>query len=51
MLGQNTNWKNRDIVKHFVQEGFKRGIIYNIIKRYEIGLTVEDECNKADKLR
>ncbi|CAF1249549.1 unnamed protein product, partial [Rotaria magnacalcarata] len=38
MLGQNNNLKNNDIVKHFVQEGFKRRTIYGIMKRYEIGL-------------
>ena len=42
MLGQNNNLKNGDIVKHFVQEGFKRRTIYDIIKRYEIDLPVED---------
>jgi transposase len=42
MLGQNNNLKNSDIVKHFVQEGFKRRTIYDIIKRYEIGLPAED---------
>ncbi|CAF3544917.1 unnamed protein product [Rotaria socialis] len=42
MLGQNTNLKNNDIVKHFVQEGFKRRTLYNIIKRYEMGLPAED---------
>ncbi|CAF1628456.1 unnamed protein product, partial [Rotaria magnacalcarata] len=42
MLGQNNNLKNNDIVKHFVQEGFKRRTIYGIMKRYEIGLPAED---------
>ncbi|CAM4849386.1 unnamed protein product [Rotaria magnacalcarata] len=42
MLGQNTNLKNNDIVKHFVQEGFKRRTLYNIIKRSEMGLPAED---------
>ena len=42
MLEQNDNLKNSDIVKHFVQEGFKRRTIYGIIKRYEIGLPAED---------
>ena len=42
MLGQNNNFKNNEIVKHFVQEGFKRRTIYNRIKRDEISLPVED---------
>ncbi|CAF3737448.1 unnamed protein product [Rotaria socialis] len=42
MLGQNNNLKNNGTVKHFVQEGFKRRTIYDIIKRYEIGLPAED---------
>ncbi|CAF1613070.1 unnamed protein product [Rotaria magnacalcarata] len=42
MLGQNNNLKNNDMVKHFIQEGFKRRTIYGIMKRYEIGLPVED---------
>ncbi|CAF2102139.1 unnamed protein product [Rotaria magnacalcarata] len=47
MLGQNNNLKNNDIVKHFVQEGFKRRTIYHIIKRYEIGLPAEDLPNSG----
>ena len=31
MCGTNNNLKKIDIVKHFVQEGFKRSTIYNII--------------------
>jgi hypothetical protein len=31
MLGQNNNLKKIDIVKHFLQESFKRSTIYNII--------------------
>ncbi|CAF4216456.1 unnamed protein product, partial [Rotaria sordida] len=42
MLGRQNNLKKSDIVKHFMQEGFKRSTIYNIIKRYEIDLPVED---------
>ena len=30
MLGQNNNLKNTDIVKHFVQGGFKKRTIYDI---------------------
>lgn len=42
MCGTNNNLKKIDIVKHFVQEGFKRSTIYNIIKRHENGLPIED---------
>ena len=42
MLGQNTILKNSDIVKHFVQGGLRRGTIYDIIKRYEMGIPSED---------
>ena len=42
MLGQNTILKNGDIAKYFVQEGFKRRTIYDIIKRYEMGIPPED---------
>jgi hypothetical protein len=34
--------KKSNIVKHFLQEVFIRKTIYNIIKRYEIGLPVKD---------
>ena len=42
MLGQNTILKNGDIVKHFVQGGFIRQTIYDIVKRYEMGIPPED---------
>jgi transposase len=42
MLGQNNNLKNSNIVKNFLQKGLKRRTIYDTIKRYEIGLPVED---------
>ena len=42
MLGQNTILKNGDIVKHFVQEGFKRRTVYDIVKRDEMGIPLED---------
>ncbi|CAF1982038.1 unnamed protein product [Rotaria magnacalcarata] len=42
MLGRNNNLKGSDIEKHFVQEGFKRRAIYDIIKLYEMGIPPED---------
>ena len=42
MLEQNNNLKNSNIVKHFVQEDFRRRRIYYIIKHYEIGLFTKD---------
>ncbi|CAF5055609.1 unnamed protein product, partial [Rotaria sp. Silwood1] len=41
MLGSNKGLKKVDIVKHFAQEGSTRSTVYNITKRYEIGLPVE----------
>ena len=42
MLGQNDHLKDSDIKICFVQEYFKKQPIYDIIKRYEIGLPAED---------
>jgi transposase len=46
-VGQTIIWKKFNIVKHFVQEGFKRSTIYNIIKRYENGLPIEDHLRSG----
>jgi hypothetical protein len=42
ILGQNNNLKKIGIVKHFLQEDFKGSTLFNIIKRHEIGLPIED---------
>jgi len=42
MLGRKSNLKKNEIVKHFMEEGFKKSTIYSIIKRYEVDLSVED---------
>ena len=42
MLGQNNHLKNSEIEKHFLQEGFKRHTIYDIIKSGEMGLSAGD---------
>ena len=33
ICGTNNNLKKVNVVKHFVQEDFKRSTIYNLIKR------------------
>jgi len=39
MLGQRNNLKS-DIVKHFMQEGFKTSTVYDIIKCYEMSFNI-----------
>ena len=41
MLGQKQKFFKIYTIKHFEPEGFKRSTIYNIIKRYEIGMPIE----------
>ena len=48
MLGQKQKFYKFVIVKHSEQEDFKRSTIYNIIKRYEIGLPIEHRSAAAD---
>ena len=43
MLGQNNHFKNSEIGKHFLQDGFKRRTVYDLIKRYPIDLSIEDQ--------
>ena len=42
MFRQNNYLKNSEIGRHFVKESCKRRTIYDIRKRYEIGLPTED---------
>ena len=37
----NKNWKKVDIVKHFQAEGIPKRTIYDILKRFEDGISAE----------